>query len=150
MHSRTQTRTGEDMSQELTAKQKEIENYELKFIRGDGEVIKPITITIGAIFELYAKILGYTRPPNQTTEELVKKFREEFEDEYPYDGCLKTALMEPIEHWLRENLPVESLDEKKLTEFLREIRKNNPILKHDMATYAKAIVTRFAPRKELK
>lgn len=147
------------MSQELTAKQKEIENYELKFIRGDGEVIKPITITIGAIFELYAKILGYTRPPNQTTEELLKKFRdvvknfkipENLKGKDEYYLRYISDLLELIESFLREHLPVESLDEKKLTEFLREIRKNNPILKHDMATYAKAIVERYAPRKEIK
>lgn len=58
------------MSDDLTEEQQKISNLELKFIRGDGEVIKPITISVGALIDLYAEQLGYVKVTPQPVEEI--------------------------------------------------------------------------------
>ena len=39
-----------------------LKDLELRFVRGDGETMPQVTVTLGALFDLYAKEFGYVRP----------------------------------------------------------------------------------------
>ena len=58
-------------------------------------------------------------------DNVLKEFREKFEDKYPNDGCLNTGLIEPIDSFLRT-----ALEEQE--KYHKQMYRQGVLIKDDM------------------